>query len=217
MISINDFLQASKASHSLHYNSISPATTRPLHSPLSQGCHQSATTQPLPPPKPHPLAMPYTVPPPHQHPISIPHPFLPAMTQPSPLGCLQPATSRSPRPAQVSPQQVTHSCICSMKTLTILKWEDHLGVVRTFRLSNRVQSRWRTFGTMLDLNDELDSWEAQYHSDASMCWSKVMRHWLDGGGEDEYPPTWEGLYELLNDARCSQIAKKLKQAVQSCS
>ena len=41
-----------------------------------------------------------------------------------------------------------------------------------------------------------------------------MEHWLNGAGKDCYPPTWEGLYTLLEDAQCSQVAEELKKAVE---
>ena len=66
---------------------------------------------------------------------------------------------------------------------------------------------------MLNLVDEIDAWDIQYQRDAGACWKKVMKHWLDGGGEKEYPPTWEGLYNLLVDVGCCTIAKELKAAV----
>ena len=46
-----------------------------------------------------------------------------------------------------------------------------------------------------------------------MCLLKVIQHWLDGGGASEYPITWVGLYSLLEDAECAEIAKELRKAV----
>ena len=50
--------------------------------------------------------------------------------------------------------------------------------------------------------DEIDAWDDQYQRDAGACWKKMMKHWLDGGGEKKYPPTWEGLYDLLMNFLC---------------
>ncbi len=41
------------------------------------------------------------------------------------------------------------------------------------------------------------------------CWLKVMQYWL----APDYPPTWDGLYLLLQDVECSEAAKGLKEAV----
>ena len=46
-----------------------------------------------------------------------------------------------------------------------------------------------------------------------MCLLRVIQHWLDGGSESEYPVTWVGLYRLLEDAECAEIAKELRKAV----
>lgn len=58
-----------------------------------------------------------------------------------------------------------------------------------------------------------DIWGEQYRGNANKCWTKVMEHWLNGVGKDRYPPTWEGLYMLLEDTEYVQIAEELKKAV----
>ena len=40
-----------------------------------------------------------------------------------------------------------------------------------------------------------------------------MEKWIRGIISDEYPPTWEGLYELLDDAKFSEVSKELRKAV----
>lgn len=42
-------------------------------------------------------------------------------------------------------------------------------------------------------------------------------YWLNGGGKDDYPATWEDLYILLDDAELTEIARKLKDAVTSAA
>ena len=103
-----------------------------------------------------------------------------------------------------------------MATLTLLKWQED-GHNLKFRLIDKVQSKWWNLGTLLGLTDLLTSWEKEYQNDASRCWTKVMTHWLNGGGGDDYPPTWEGLYTLLEDVQCVQVAKELREAVASSS
>ena len=44
------------------------------------------------------------------------------------------------------------------------------------------------------------------------CLLLILEDWLKGKGGPEYPPTWEGLINLLNDAGISDIAEKLKKA-----
>ena len=44
---------------------------------------------------------------------------------------------------------------------------------------------------------------------------KVMEHWLAEGGTPDYPATWEGLYELLEDVEYAEVAEELKRIVQA--
>ena len=43
--------------------------------------------------------------------------------------------------------------------------------------------------------------------------TRVMQAWLQGRGEKEYPPTWEGLYKLLRDVRKEAVVPVLREAV----
>ena len=61
----------------------------------------------------------------------------------------------------------------------------------------------------------MDAWDEQYSQKAQKCWQKVMRHWLKGAGDftDQYPKTWEGLYSLLINVNCSNVAEELEEVV----
>lgn len=63
---------------------------------------------------------------------------------------------------------------------------------------------------LLDL--ELNQLKGLSSQTVDDCWDSVMQHWLDGGCKD-YPVTWEGLYDLLEDAGYPEVARKLKEAV----
>ena len=65
--------------------------------------------------------------------------------------------------------------------------------------------------------NQLSVWEKQHRGNANTCFTKVMEYWLNGGGKDQYPPTWEGLYMLLEDAEYSQIAVELRNAVEEAT
>ena len=101
----------------------------------------------------------------------------------------------------------------SLSSLSLLKWKDSQGEKRTFRLVDRVDSKWREFGLLLDLGpNQLDALYMNRLGQTDMCWNSVMEHWWKGGSA-QYPPTWEGLYLLLEDMRLSGIADELKEAV----
>lgn len=111
-------------------------------------------------------------------------------------------------------------CIGSLSsgTLHLLKWKDKKGGKHIFRLVDRVSAKWKDFGLLLGLSpNQLSAWERQFRGNANKCWTKVMEHWLNGGAKDDYPPTWEGLYMLLENAQFLQVAEDLKKAVQEAT
>ena len=102
----------------------------------------------------------------------------------------------------------------SNSTLYLLKWKDDQGKTKTLRLVDMVSAKWKTFGLLLGItSNQLDALERQHSGNSNICWTKVMARWLNGGSKDQYPPTWEGLYMLLEDAEFSQVAEDLKKAV----
>lgn len=104
----------------------------------------------------------------------------------------------------------------SLASLELIKWQDPHGHEQTFRLVDKVSSKWRIFGFRVSLEpDQLRAWEMQFQLDAARCWCEVMRHWLKKGGTRDYPKTWDGLYKMLSDVQYSEVAKELKEAVTS--
>ena len=109
----------------------------------------------------------------------------------------------------------------SLKLLKLIKWMDKDGKVQKFCLVDKVTSRWESFGYLLDIpQDKLDSWKVECLGDLAKCWIKVMNYWLvnsqildNPGDKPEYPATWEGLYEMLEDVEYAEVAKELREAV----
>jgi hypothetical protein len=103
----------------------------------------------------------------------------------------------------------------SLRTLTLIKWEDDSGVKKRFHLIDRVSNHFNGFGYRLQIEpNRLESWRHQYLGDPTKCFLKVMEHWF-ATGSDEYPTTWEGMYELLEDTKLFQVARDLREAVSS--
>ena len=97
-------------------------------------------------------------------------------------------------------------------SLTLIKWKDG-DEEKTFRLIERVSSKWQAFGYRLKIpQDKLNSWEQECQKDSEKCWMKVMQYWMDGCSED-HPVTWESLYGMLEDIQYVQVARELKKAV----
>ena len=115
------------------------------------------------------------------------------------------------------PSQVT--CVpppeppLKLKYLAKIRWKKG-GKEKTFELGKRISTKWRDIGVMLDIEgNTLDGWDTECRGNCGLCWEKVMRVWLDGKGADEYPVKWDGVYEILRELDCSQIAIELKEAV----
>ena len=104
----------------------------------------------------------------------------------------------------------------SLQYLSLLKWKDECGKEQRLRLVEKVSCKWLEFGlaVRVDMNC-LKSWERQYREDANRCWLEVMGHWLNAGGTDNYPTTWEGLCKLLTDMDYGTVSSLLKEALLS--
>ena len=103
----------------------------------------------------------------------------------------------------------------SIRNLTLMKWKDTEGKPHKLRIVQSICPQWRTIGNLLDISDSvLESILSQYRGNLEECCYAVLRRWLDNGSPD-YPLTWEGLLELLEDADCAQVAEELKIALKS--
>ena len=100
----------------------------------------------------------------------------------------------------------------TLKNLTLLKSRDGK---QKFKLVKRVKSKYKELGIRIGLTrNYLDSMDECWDSLKSVC-EVVMKEWLDGQGQEIYPVTWEGLYRLLTDIGCAQVAEELKAAVKA--
>ena len=101
----------------------------------------------------------------------------------------------------------------TIKTLTLLKWNDG-GKKKKLRVTNEISNQWRNIGKLLEIpGPTLNGWWAESHSEEQCC-DKVLANWLQNPPED-YPVTWHGLIELLDDAEFTDLAKTLKNALEN--
>jgi hypothetical protein len=114
---------------------------------------------------------------------------------------------------KTTPQLRLSTAGVSLKLLNRIKWEDGEGEVREFRLINRVRSKWESFGHRLDIQQsKLNDWREECEGNPTLCWMKVMVYWLTEEIQD-YPATWDRLYEMLEDMEFTEVAMELKEAV----
>ena len=76
----------------------------------------------------------------------------------------------------------------------------------------RISFKWRDVGELLLSFEQLHC-IAEEHRDKHMdCCRAVLHHWLENPPE-EYPITWRGLIELLQDSELGQVVAELKNAL----
>ena len=103
-----------------------------------------------------------------------------------------------------------------MSTLTLLKWKGPHGREQKFRLITRVSAKWLDFGYRLQRDtNQLEGWERECLLNADRCWCKVMGYWLKENGTLHYPTTWKGIFRLLEDVECLEVAQDLQKALDS--
>ena len=104
----------------------------------------------------------------------------------------------------------------SLNSLSLFKWKDEHAKQQTFCLGDRVCADWVKFGLAVSVDmNRLKSWGMQYHENTYHCWLEVMGHWLNTGGTDDYPTTWEGIHQLLVDVGYKKVADELNTALAS--
>ena len=108
----------------------------------------------------------------------------------------------------------TYTAKPSMKSLMIFKWKNENGEVKKFRLKSLIIHEWRKIGNVVASYAQLEAWSKEFQRKAEDCCDAVLNHWLTHPPPD-YPATWEGLYELLEDAELSKVAADLKIAVEN--
>ena len=94
--------------------------------------------------------------------------------------------------------------------MTIIRWKDESGEIRKFKLKQSIVHKWRDLGDLIVPWQQLEVWAKE--KDAKECCTAVLLYWLEHPPHN-YPATWEGLYELLDDCELSQVAAELKKAV----
>ena len=94
--------------------------------------------------------------------------------------------------------------------LTLIRWKDDQGQTQRFFLKDRISHRWRDIGELTGLlYPELDNISEKYRGDPSECCRTVLGRWLDNPPPN-YPTTWQGLLELLEDSQLGQVVSELR-------
>ena len=99
------------------------------------------------------------------------------------------------------------------KNLSLIKWKDGQGQTQKFYLMQNVSYKWRTIGEIMGLSfPKLESLAMEHRDKPEDCCRAVMSLWL-ANPPDDYPCTWPGLIELLEDSQLDQIASQLRNVL----
>ena len=73
--------------------------------------------------------------------------------------------------------------------------------------------KWRTIGELIDLPfSKLETLAEEHRDKPEHCCRSVLGQWLENPPED-YPATWVGLVELLEDSKLGEVVSQLRTAL----
>ena len=100
----------------------------------------------------------------------------------------------------------------NLDNLAIIAWTNREGKRQVFRLQQLICDKWITIGDFLNVPSSLIAgWK---NNDPLECIRNVLNHWLDNPGGN-YSTSWEGVYQLLEDAQLSEVVVPLKEALKN--
>ena len=107
----------------------------------------------------------------------------------------------------------------SLKHLHLIKWiPDGDTTTKKLKIAETIAPKWRDVAKLLGLSH---SQIARIENPGSgktpdMCLDEVLDKWYekcDEAGFQDYPYTWDGLLELLEDIECGVLASDLKNGL----
>ena len=103
----------------------------------------------------------------------------------------------------------------SLDKLSLLKHTRSDGQVQRLCIITEVCPKWKDMGDLMGVSAcRLDAIEENRRGKVKECCRDVFRGWLKQEGGGNYPVTWQGLCELLEDLELSAVAKRVQQLLQ---
>ena len=104
----------------------------------------------------------------------------------------------------------------SLRFLKLFKWKDESGVEQKLRIIETMSSQWQDLATLLGLSmSQMDGIKKESLMEDKQCCLRVFDRWIISNGTTDYPNTWRGLHELLEDIEHRALAEKVKTALQT--
>jgi hypothetical protein len=79
-------------------------------------------------------------------------------------------------------------------------------------IAGTVVGRWENIARRTGQESSIASYREKYPDNEKECADKVFAEWFDGEGCEEYPITWQALYNLLCDVGERETANRLADA-----
>ena len=96
-----------------------------------------------------------------------------------------------------------------IRYLELLEYMDR-GVKKELRIIELVAGEWEKMATLFGYDDK--QIKKNNVGDSEGCCREVLKKWLAGGAPG-YPPTWNGLIEVVKDMRMIRVAKTIEIAL----
>ena len=78
---------------------------------------------------------------------------------------------------------------------------------------DKIADKWRDLGRLVLIEEaQLEGFARKYQNDINECCRAVLTKWQENPPPD-YPATWGGLIELLEDCQLPEVVKELKEAL----
>ena len=115
-------------------------------------------------------------------------------------------------------QRISDLCVKNHH-VNLIKWRDDNGVPKELQIYSRIAHKWDVIASQLGLEPgEIKSIRSNYFDDHDRV-TDMLRRWFDDArslpNAKSYPKSWDGLIELLKDARLSEVAEELHTALSS--
>ena len=95
--------------------------------------------------------------------------------------------------------------------LQLIKWTEG-GENKRFYLIDEISNKWRDLGRLLLIGEGQLRGIITECQNVNECCRAVLTKWQENPPPD-YPATWGGLIELLEDCRLPEVANELKGAL----
>lgn len=122
-------------------------------------------------------------------------------------------TASGNNPVLASGASLPLSVKIGAKDLRVIKWTDERGQIQRYFLMEKIQNKWSDIGELVGLSlAQLEDISKEHQRNAEQCFRAVLKQWFDHPPPD-YPTTWSGLLELLEDCRLTDVVAELKDAL----